>query len=171
MAITMSEIGTNKYAPDSCKSIWLFNTGDEGGEMLTIGQLSIAIAMKTASAYEHQSVVKMNLMNVNTQKLESASDWLTKVANGTADYTQAKAFCINELKLTGSELPADINSFNNRMLMAKAMKTKIDALAQSQQEDMIDLQTLINRRDVAYSTSTSVVTAFGSSMQANASNF
>ena len=171
MAITATEISTNRYAPDGCNSVLLFNTGDEGGSGLTLAQLSIAVSMKVASAYERQSVVKMNTMNIDTLKLEAAADWLTIVANGTADYAQAKNFCVTELKIDADTLPYDLDSYNNRMAMAKAMKSKIDALAQAQQEDMIDLQTLINRRDVAYSTSTNIVTAFGSSMQANAANY
>lgn len=170
MALTATEISTNRYAPDDCNAVRLFNTGDEGGSMLTIAQLSIAVSMKVASAYERQSVVKMNLMNIDTLKLEASADWLAKVANGTADYTQVKNFCINELKIDANTLPANLDTYNNRMAMVKAMKAKVDALAQAQQEDMIDLQTLINRRDVAYSTSTNIVTAFGSSMQANAVN-
>ena len=51
------------------------------------------------------------------------------------------------------------------------MKAKVDALAQSQQQDMIDLQTLVNRRDVAFSTSSNIVRAFGTSARDNAANF
>ena len=36
---------------------------------------------------------------------------------------------------------------------------------------MIDLQTMVNRRDVAYSTSSNVVRALGTSQSGNAQNF
>ena len=44
-------------------------------------------------------------------------------------------------------------------------------LAQTQQEDMIDLQTLVNKRDVAYSTASGVVRTMGQSMSQDAQNF
>ena len=57
------------------------------------------------------------------------------------------------------------------MQAAKALQDKMNLLAQSQQEDMIDLQTLVNRRDVAYSTSSGVVRTMGQSMSQDAGNF
>jgi hypothetical protein len=36
---------------------------------------------------------------------------------------------------------------------------------------MIDMQTLVNRRDVAYSTSSNVVRTLGASQEADAANF
>ena len=47
----------------------------------------------------------------------------------------------------------------------------MDALAQDQQEDMIDLQTLVNRRDSAYSTASNVVRALATSSMDDAKNF
>ena len=47
----------------------------------------------------------------------------------------------------------------------------MNVLAQTQQEDMIDLQTMVNKRDVAYSTSSGVVRAMGQSMSQDAQNF
>ena len=40
-----------------------------------------------------------------------------------------------------------------------------------EQEEMIDLQTIVNRRDVAFSTSSNVVRALGTSSMDNAQNF
>jgi hypothetical protein len=51
------------------------------------------------------------------------------------------------------------------------MKTKLDAMVQQQQQDMLDLQTLVNRRDVAYSASSNIVRALGTSMDNDANNF
>ena len=48
---------------------------------------------------------------------------------------------------------------------------KADALTQQQQTEMIDLQTLVNRRDVAYSASSNIVRALGTSQSGNAANF
>ncbi len=57
------------------------------------------------------------------------------------------------------------------MQAASAMKNKMETLVQQQQQDMIDLQTLVNRRDVAYSTSSNIVRTLGTSMSADATNF
>ena len=44
-------------------------------------------------------------------------------------------------------------------------------MTQVQQEEMIDLQTLVNRRDVAFSASSNIVRTLGTSMNGNAGNF
>ena len=62
-------------------------------------------------------------------------------------------------------------AYDKRMQAAMALQDKMNVLAQSQQEDMIDLQSLVNRRDVAYSTSSGVVRAVGQSMSQDAGNF
>ncbi len=51
------------------------------------------------------------------------------------------------------------------------IKGRLDLLSQSQQQDMIDLQSIISKRDVAFSASTNLVRSLGNSMGANASNF
>ena len=58
-----------------------------------------------------------------------------------------------------------------RMQASNALKSRMDQLTQSQQEEMIDLQTMVNRRDVAFSTSSNVVRALGTSTMDNAQNF
>ena len=47
----------------------------------------------------------------------------------------------------------------------------MSSMSQNQQQDMIDLQTMVNRRDVAYSTSASVVRADGQSTMQEAQNY
>ncbi len=167
--ISMTEIATNRYAPQGADAINLYATENASG--LTLGQLTIAVSIRTAAALEAQSVLKMNTMTANSAKLSEASAWLEKVADGSADWAQAKAFATGTLGLSESELPDNLSSYDKRMAAAKAFKTKTDALAQVQQEAMIDLQTLVNRRDVAYSTSSNIVRALGTSFGGNAANF
>ena len=64
-----------------------------------------------------------------------------------------------------------MNSYDKRMTVVAALKAKIDTMVQQQQQDMIDLQTLVNRRDVAYSASSNIVRALGASMDNDANNF
>ncbi|MBQ7234616.1 MAG: hypothetical protein IJS36_04320 [Kiritimatiellae bacterium] len=171
MAIGIEQIATNRYAPSGCDAINLYSTGVEGGSGLTLGQLSIAVCLTAAAAYEGQSVVKMNTMTSGSVKLDAAASWLTKVADGTADWSQAKAFATGELGIEESELPDGIDTYAKRMAAATAFKKKMDVLVQQQQRDVVDLQTMVNRRDVAYSTSSNIVNALGNSQEGNAANF
>ena len=127
--------------------------------------------MYAAGAYEAQSVVKMNTMTAGSEKLEEGAKWMEKIAAGTANWTEAKAFMSNVLGIDAATLPDNIGTYDKRMAAVKAVKEKLDALAQQQQRDMIDLQTLVNRRDVAYSTSSNVVRSLGTSQEADAANF
>ena len=43
------------------------------------------------------------------------------------------------------------------------MKVQLESLTRQEQEDMIDVQSMINKRDVAYTTSSSLVKALGGS--------
>lgn len=169
--IGIETIGTNKYAPQGSEAVNLYSTGAEGGSGLTIGQLIIAVSLRSAAAYEAQSVVKMNAIGANSSVLDQASVYLSQVAAGSANWSEAKAFCVSSLGIAESTLPSDINSYEKRMTAVAAMKTKIDSMAQKQQQDMIDLQTLVNRRDVSYSASSNIVRALGNSQNANAVNF
>ena len=169
--ISTVEIATNRYAPSGSEAINLYATGLEGGSNLTLGQLVIAVSIRSAAAYEAQSVVKMNEMTSDSIVLDDAAGWMARVADGTADWAQAKAFCTGKLGIDASTLPDNLNSYDKRMTVVTAMKAKIDAMVQQQQQEMIDLQTLVNRRDVAYSASSNIVRALGSSMSNDADNF
>jgi hypothetical protein len=141
---------------------------------LTLTQLIQAVCIRTAAAYEAQSVIKMNKMTAGSQTLDEAAGWLKAVADGTSDWPAARTFCINKLGIPASSLPADsedITSYEKRMQVAAAMQDKMNNLAQSQQEEMIDLQTMVNRRDVAFSTSSGVVRTMGQSQMQAAANF
>ncbi|MBQ6924629.1 MAG: hypothetical protein IJQ73_08310 [Kiritimatiellae bacterium] len=173
MAISSIQIATNRYAPEGSAAVNLY--GYELASGLALGQLVQAVCIRSAAAYEAQSVIKMNQMTAGSQILAEAADWLEEVAAGTDRWPAARAFCIDQLGVPSASLPAadatDIKSYARRMQVAAAMQDKMNALAQSQQEDMIDLQTMVNRRDVAYSTSSGVVHAMGQSQMEDAGNF
>jgi hypothetical protein len=167
--IGIEQIATNRYAPQGADAISLYSNGSAEG--LTLAQLAISVCLQAASAYEGQSVVKMNILTRGAVKLDGAAQWMEKIANGSADWTQAKAYITSELGISDAALPDAINTYDKRMAAVKAVKEKIDALTQQQQRDMIDMQTLVNRRDVAYSTSSNVVRTLGASQEADAANF
>ena len=161
MAIGIETIAVNRYAPQGADAISLYSNGSAEG--LTLAQLAISVCLQAASAYEGQSVVKMNILTRGAVKLDGAAQWMEKIANGSADWSQAKAYITSELGISDAALPDAINTYDKRMAAVKAVKEKIDALTQQQQRDMIDMQTLVNRRDVAYSTSSNVVRTLGAS--------
>ena len=169
--ISADTVAVNRYAPSGSEAINLYSNGLEGGAGLTIGQLVIAVSIRSAAAYEAQSVIKMNAISSDSLVLDDAANWMEKVANDTATWAQVKAFCTGTLGIATSALPDNIDTYNKRMTVVDAMKAKIDAMVQQQQQDMIDLQTLVNHRDVAYSASSNIVRALGGSMSENAANF
>ena len=171
MAITVEHIATNRYAPQGADSIDLYSTGLDGGSNLTLGQLAIAVSMRAAAAYESESVMKMNKMADGSEKLDAAARYMEGLASETiTDWAAAKAYLKDILGITDG-LPDTIDTYAKRMSAVSAIKTKVDALTQQQQEEMIDLQTLVNRRDVAYSASSNIVRAIGTSMDGDAANF
>ena len=168
MALTIEQIATNRYAPSGADAISLYGTGLADG--LTLGQLVIAVSMRSAAEYEAQGVVKMNRMAGGSDKLEKVAQYLQEIAEGTANWTEVKAYCKDVLDIS-DELPDALDTYAKRMSAIAALKTKANVLTQQQQTEMIDLQTLVNRRDVAYSASSNIIRALGSSQAENAANF
>ena len=158
--IEATQIATNRYAPAGSEAINLYSTG--AAENLTLGQLVAAVCVRTAGALEEQSINKMNLMNVGTEKLEKASVYMQEIAEERmSDWAAAKAYLADTVGVSG--LPDDLSTYEKRMQAVNAIKEKLDSMTQQAQEDMIDLQTIINRRDMTYNTSSNVIKAMGNS--------
>ena len=174
MAITGVEIAKNKCAPAGADSIRLYNSDLAQG--LTLTQLVQQVCIRAAAVGEAQSVLKMNAMTSESQRLSEAADWLKQIVDGTANWTKAKDFLVGKMGIPERTLPSTLTIngkpyYNYQMQAAKALQDKMNVLAQTQQEDMIDLQTLVNRRDVAYSTASGVVRSNGQTMSQDAQNF
>ena len=167
--IDIIQIGVNRYAPAGSEGVNLYATSVS--EPLTLGQLVQAVCIHSAAALESQSVLKMNAMNSGTVLLDEAAGWLEKIANGSANWDAAKQFLVGTMHIDASVLPPDLASYDRRMQAAAALKDKMDGLTQTQQQDMVDLQSIVNRRDVAHSTAANVVRALSNSTSANAANF
>ena len=168
--ISVETIAINRNAPTGSESINLYSNGLEGGDHLTIGQLAIAVSMRAAAEYEAQSVIKMNRMTTGSEKLTMCGQYMQEVADGTANWPAVKAYLTNVIGIKDG-LPDDIDTYAKRMTAVAQIKAKVDAMTQVQQEEMIDLQTLVNRRDVAFSASSNIVRTLGTSMNGNAGNF
>jgi hypothetical protein len=78
-----------------------------------------------------------------------------------SDWAAAKAYLTDTIGATG--LPDDLSTYEKRMQAVNAIKEKLEAMTQQAQEDMIDLQTLINRRDMTFNTSSNIVKTMGNS--------
>ena len=161
MAIEAVEIATNRYAPQGMQAINLYST--ETAEGLTLGQLIIAVCLRTAAAYESQSVIKMNSISKSAEILQQATGWIEKIIDGTVSWTRAKSYLMGTLGLTEAELPEDLKTYDNRLKAASAATTKLNSMMQVQQQDMVALQSCVSRRDVAYSSSSNIVRALGRS--------
>ena len=170
MALYLEQISTSRYAPQGSDQVYLYANELEGGQHLTLGQLVIAVSMRSAAEYEAQSVVKMNRMAGGAEQLNKVAEFMEAVAEGNGDWSAIKTYCRTELGIT-DELPDTIDTYANRMAAITALKAKANALTQQQQTDMIDMQTLVNRRDVAFSASSNIVRALGTSQGGNAANF
>ena len=170
MALYLEQISTSRYAPQGSDQVYLYANGLEGGQHLTLGQLVIAVSMRSAAEYEAQSVVKMNRMSGGADQLNKVAEFMEAVAEGNGDWSAIKTYCRTELGIK-DELPDAIDTYAKRMAAITALKAKANALTQQQQTDMIDMQTLVNRRDVAFSASSNIVRALGTSQSGNAANF
>ena len=60
-------------------------------------------------------------------------------------------------------LPDDLGSYERRMQAIDAIKERLETMTRQAQEDMIDMQTLINRRDMTFNASSNIIKAIGNS--------
>lgn len=170
MAIGITQIATNAYAPDGAKAINLYSLGE--AQNLTLSQMVAAICLQAADAYECQSVTRMNRMNTDVEALNRAAQIMQALADGTQSMTawhDDKTFLENYFGITG--LPAIINSYTERLGAAKMIGAALEGSTRDAQQDMIEVQSLISKRDVSYATSSNIVRALGASTQGTAANF
>ena len=169
--ITVETISANRYAPRGSEAVNLYSNGTKDGSHLTIGQLVIAVAMRSAAAYESQSVIKMNAMTAGSGLLDQAAVYMDEIVNGTGDWSVTRQFLVEKLGFNNADLPDSVDTYTKRMEVIDKLKAKVDELTQNQQQDMIDMQTLVNRRDTAYSASSNMVRSLGKAMNDTAGNF
>ncbi len=160
MSIELNQIATNRYASQGSEAINLYSTGT--AEDLTLGQLVAAVCIRAAGALEEQSVNKMNIMSVGTEMLEKAATYMQQIADeALSDWASAKSYLEGTVGVVG--LPDDLGSYERRMTAISAIKERLEVMTQQAQEDMIDMQTLINRRDMTFNASSNIIKAIGNS--------
>jgi len=178
--IETEKIGTNRTAlPESADIVvYSFN----GCENLTVGQLVNAVCCRVGMALEAQSVVKSNIITAGTDRINAYSYIISGVMDGTVNYEtvlddvagyegrrvrdvlEADGFIL-------ANLPASLNTINDRLTFFDLIRSDVDGWTLTSQQDLVDLQTDIARRDVAYATATNSVRTLGTTLQATASNF
>ena len=167
--IETEKIGVLRYATDSASAVNLYSTDSASG--LTLGQLVMAVCIKTAASYERQSVNKMNTITKNSDLLQTGSDWIEKVLADNASWSRLKRFLVNELGVPETALPQRIRSYDEKLKVVSLMTERMNAVMQTQQQDMVTLQSYVSRRDTAFSSSANIVRALGRSMNGCANNF
>ena len=131
----------------------------------------MAVCLNTAASYEKQSVNKMNTVTKNSDLLLTASDWIEKVVADNASWSRLKRFLVNELGVAAASLPEKIRSYDDRLKVISLMTERMNAVMQTQQQDMVALQSYVSRRDTAFSSSANIIRALGRSMNGCANNF
>ena len=160
--IEATQIATMRYAPEGSAAVNLYSTETASG--LTLGQLVIAVCLKTAASYEAQSVNKMNTITKNAELISAGAQWVQRLASGPTSWVRAKAFLVDSLGVDPANLPDSISAYSDRFKAITAANDKLNSLLQTQQEDMVDMQSYVSRRDSAFSASSNIIRALGRSM-------
>ena len=164
------QIAVNRYALEGAEAINMYSM--DGDDPLTFGQIMAAVCIRSGANREARSVIKMNRMNPNVEKIETTSNYMSEIASDhvTSGWDNIKNYLVNTLGIDSSVLPGDVKSYDNRNKAIKAMKEKLEELTRQAQEDMIDLQSLVNERDNCYTTGTNLIKSVGQSALRVASN-
>lgn len=189
IALSANSVNIQHLAKDGTVESESFKLGDvklysyAGNEGLTLGQLANALCVRIGVALEDQSVNKMNVITLNARRLKAAAKVLEELVGGTANYSTVLKlegyegmtygdFLTNVMQLTKGEncqLPDKLDTYDERMQVFTALKEKVTADATASQQDMVDLQTYVSRRDVAYSTASNIIRKTGMTLQETAS--
>lgn len=181
-------VSTSRFLPEG-EYVKLYAANGCGN--LTIGQLANSISVRIAAAHEYRSVNVMNAMtqanslikamsSVGTQILGNYYDWYMQAdvgaatANYGSEYTPrtsefaknptVRNFLIYECGIDAANVNTAIDKYPRRMSVFKMLKDKLDQATTQSQNLAITLKTCMNRRDVAYSTSTNVSKHYTSSL-------
>ena len=171
--IEIQQIGTNRYAPEGANAVCLYSI--EGADGLTLAQLVAAVCIHRGASLEARAVGRMNKMTVNNTFLQAMSSVCSQMAGGASlddvanipdsyELRKAARGCsIRTFLETECGITISVTgwSYSDRMTVINQLKTEMDSANTTSQEDAIELQSMINWRDMTYNTSSSVVTRYG----------
>ena len=148
--IMIEQLGVSRYAPVDINA-YQYN----GLKGLSFGQLIISVCCRRAAAIEQQSVLKMNEMTATTDLLKETSAVAERVFTASSVSAADKTFMVTKLEIAEADI--DISSYDKRTALFAKIKPKLDQAASQSQQQAIDLQSLVSRRDVTYNASAATV--------------
>ena len=185
--VQAEKIGVNAYAPQGANAIYLYDFDGVGG--LTLPQLMMAVCIRRSAIIEEQSVLKMNEINASAAWLQvlamvgenilSRSSLTAKLDLSKTDYVPTKVptvttyrdFLALEVGLGYEAVPSRLSTTNERTALYRKLTDTMSSASTTNQEQMIDLQSLVSRRDSTFNASAATVKRFGTTMNSVASNF
>ena len=185
-SIIQTQIGINAYAPSGANGVNLY--GANGASGLTLPQLVAAVCLRRAAALEARSVAMMNGMTQQNGYMQVMSDVVEQIVSGNATFDSRanlpegyrprkapanctiKEFLTLECGIAESALPSAIDTYDRRVQVFTVLRQRMDSANTMSQQDAIELQSLINWRDVTYNMSGGVIAAFGTAATNMATN-
>jgi len=186
-AIQIEQIGVNRYAPEGSEAICLYSFG--GCDGLTLAQLMMAICIRSASAIEEQSVLKMNEINASASYIDVLAQVGERVmarSSLDASFDLSKTsyvptqvpmkttywdFLVYEVGLQEASVPHTVSTMDEKTKLFELIAEKMNAAVSDNERQVIDLQSFLSRRDSAYNASASTVRKLGTTMNSVANNF
>ena len=179
--IDVQQIGTNRYAPAGADAVRLYSTN--GSEGLTLAQLVAAVCIRRSAHLEARAVGRMNKMTRNNAWMQALANVCKQVADGANVHAEANIpptyepqhlshgrdllhFLLDECRSLGisqSDVPSVDFSYQQRVDVIRKLKTGMDRANTTSQQDAIELQSMINWRDVTYNASSSTISRYGNS--------
>ena len=179
--IDVQQIGTNRYAPAGADSVRLYRTN--GSEGLTLAQLVAAVCIRRCANLEARATARMNKMTQNNAWMQALANVCKQVADGESLRNEANLpanyepkhlshghdiyrFLVDECRSLGfnaSDFSPDTQVYQTRMDIIGKLKTGMDRANTTSQQDAIELQSMVNWRDVTYNASSGIIARYGNS--------
>jgi hypothetical protein len=177
--IDVQQIGTNRYAPAGADAVRLYSTN--GSEGLTIAQLVAAVCIRRCACLETRATARMNKMTQNNAFMQALANVckqvvdgakMTDVANVPDSYdmriprgSDIRHFLLDECRMDTNVLLhiGDEPNYKSRMQIVGLIKTGMDKANTTSQQDVIELQSMVNWRDVTYNASSGIIARYGNS--------
>ena len=179
--IDVQQIGTNRYAPAGADAVRLYSTN--GSEGLTLAQLVAAVCIRRCACLETRATARMNKMTQNNAWMQALANVCKQVADGESLRNEANLpanyepkhlshghdiyrFLVDECRSLGfnaSDFSPDTQVYQTRMDIIGKLKTGMDQANTTSQQDVIELQSMVNWRDVTYNASSGIIVRYGNS--------
>lgn len=165
-----------RYAPEGAAAVRAYNYN--GVEGLTLAQLMMACSFRRAAQTEQACVNAMNQLSLSSDRLadisHAAQFVLQFVQSGApksfgrwSKWSDVRAFLVNiGLQDDKTALPEKLEpgtSYSTVMGIYEQIRPKLTECNSTNETQVVELQTAVNRRDVVYNTVSSTITGLGKS--------